>query len=121
MDHPLLTLELTLSFTNRLRTSRKIPLKIPKGARIPAADALSQTIDTALESNQPADWMRLQLFAVLGLGIPSTDSREHKSSLATIVKNNIGDFLENLPQILAATDNNKSNHRNHQIRRQGLT
>ena len=85
------TLQLSVVDLVKTRKSVSIPVRIPKGARIAAADALASTIDSALEIGDCNSWHRLLLFApqALGRGTP----RSVRSSLTRDMKENIQLFL----------------------------
>ncbi|CAE1314219.1 unnamed protein product [Acanthosepion pharaonis] len=79
-----------LRATLLLRQFRKVPLKIPKSVRIPAADALATAIDQALNLNSSLDRDHLFSFATIVLGIPY--NKDPTSSVSSILKNNISLF-----------------------------
>ncbi|CAE1240150.1 unnamed protein product [Acanthosepion pharaonis] len=79
-----------LRATSPLRQFRKVPLKIPKSVRIPAADAVATAIDQALNLNSSLDLYHLFSFATLVLGIPY--NKDPTSSVSSIMKNNISLF-----------------------------
>ena len=85
-----------LHYINDLRSTLKVPSKIPKAARLAAADALSRTINQALDSNTPEAWQRLFGFALLALGQMKTPkcNKQNSVSLSTSVKNSISLFLD---------------------------
>ena len=69
---------------------RRVPARIPKAARIAAADALASTIDAAIGNPDAKTWERFFLFAPLALGLHTTNQR---ASLAKAAKSNIDSFM----------------------------
>ena len=66
----------------RLRQTRRVIRRIPKGARIPAADAMTALIDKAVEQNTELSWARLLLFPFLALCVPVRETtKELKTPL----------------------------------------
>ena len=84
------------------RSFSRIPLKIPKAARTAAADALSRTIDRAVDCGDSTSWFHLFDFAVSALGLPT--SRNRQISLASATKANIEAFLNRAPALLPTAD-----------------
>jgi hypothetical protein len=76
-----------------MKKTRVIARKIPKGARICAADALSNTIGQVLIDNSAQSWRRLLSFSANCFHIPFSESAR-KCSLTTVIKRNIHEFLE---------------------------
>ncbi|CAE1327466.1 unnamed protein product [Acanthosepion pharaonis] len=94
-----------LRATSLLRKFRKVPLKIPKSVRIPAADALATAIDRALNLNSSLGRDYLFSFETLVLGI--SYNKDPKSPVSSIMKNNISLF--NSSKINATKFSNLSN------------
>ncbi|CAE1298725.1 unnamed protein product [Acanthosepion pharaonis] len=95
-----------LRATSLLRQFRKVPLKIHKSVRIPAADALATAIDQALNMNSSLEGDHLFFFATLMLGI--SYNKDPTSCVSPIMKNNISLF--NSSKINATEFSNLSNH-----------
>ena len=66
------------------RVNRRILLRIPKGARISAADSLSRAIDSALDGGSAESWTRVYTFALRVLGLPT--GCERSASLVSTIK-----------------------------------
>ena len=88
-------LRLTLNCLHSLkkRKTSKIPLKIPKGARITAAAALADIIERALVSYDHS-WERLTCFATAALSTYSSSNTQSRQSLTAAMKTNIGQFAD---------------------------
>ena len=68
--------------------------KIPKGARITAANALIDLINNAIEFNTPLGWSKLLCFTYHGLQTPPKEKPNSKGpSLVTKIKNQISVFV----------------------------
>ena len=75
------------------RSTRVIP-RIPKGARIQAAEALTTLIDSALASESIASWSRLLKFPLVALALPvSGSSASDGLSLPTKIKRRITEYI----------------------------
>ena len=72
---------------SRLKINRKTLKRIPKGAKISAAEALSTTITNCLNSENTDNWMNLFLFSFKSFPIP--DKTTNGPSLTSKVKSNI--------------------------------
>ena len=83
-----------LALSEKRKTS-KIPLKIPKGARITAATALADIIERALVVNDHS-WERLTCFATAALSTSSSSNTQSRQSLTAAMKTNIGQFAVRL-------------------------
>ena len=83
-----------LALSEKRKTS-KIPLKIPKGARITAAAALADTIERALVGYDHS-WERLTCFATAALSTSSSSNTQSRQSLTAAMKTNIGQFTDRL-------------------------
>lgn len=83
-------------FLIKARKTCRIPIKIPKPARITAADALSNTIDEALTSEDTLAWQRLHEFALRALGVNKFPQENTSPSLASAIKSSISDFLHRI-------------------------
>ena len=77
------------------RKTSKIPLKIPKGARITAAAALADIIERALVGYDQS-WERLTCFATAALSTSSSSNPQSRQSLTVAMKTNIGQFADRL-------------------------
>jgi hypothetical protein len=76
-----------------LKGTTVIARRIPKGARIVAADALAVTIDAVTKENSFSNWQRLLLFSANCFQMPLSEPAR-KGSLTSLIKNNIMAFLE---------------------------
>jgi RFX DNA-binding domain-containing protein len=65
--------------------------KVPKGARLNVASALTTLIMTAKESNKDEDWAKLFLFSYKSLPVPKKEDRVKK--LTKWVKDRVSDFV----------------------------
>ena len=81
-----------LALSEKMKTS-KIPLKIPKGARITAAAALADIIERALVGYDYS-WERLTCFATAALSTNSSSNTQSRQSLTAAMKTNIGQFAD---------------------------
>ena len=75
------------------RKTAKIPMKIPKGARIAAA--LADIIEPDLVGYDQS-WEWLTSFATAALSTSSSSSPESRQSLTAAMKTNIGQFADRL-------------------------
>ena len=78
-----------------LKRSSKVIPRIPKGARIQAAEALTQLIGSAVVTKTEASWLRLFQFPLIALSMPARDSRARDDvSLTTKIKRQIVRYME---------------------------
>ena len=83
-----------LALSEKRKTS-KIPLKIPKGARITVAAALANIIERALVGYDHS-WERLTCFATAAMSTSSSSNTQSRQSLTAAMKTNIGQFADRL-------------------------
>ena len=86
-----------LALSEKRKTS-KIPLKIPKGARITAAAALADIERALVGYNQ--SWERLACFATAPLSTSSSSNPQSRQSLTAAMKTNIGQFADRLTSFM---------------------
>lgn len=78
---------------SELKQSIPVLKRIPKGARLVAAQKLSSVINTCVNLNDLASWEKFLSFSYLALRIPErTKDKRKTKSLATEVKQNINHF-----------------------------
>ena len=80
----------------KFKKNQRVLLRIPKAARISAADALAVAINAALKNGTQSAWEKLFGFANFALALPyrsAHNSVNSRVSLATTIKNNIELFL----------------------------
>ena len=81
------------SYLSKCRVRFRVLNRIPRGAIIAVADALSRLIREALEFRTRSAWGRLLCFCYWGLRCPKNNGESHES-LATVVKRQVSQFLE---------------------------
>ena len=74
------------------RSCRVIP-RIPRGARIQVAEALTKLIETALDEKSAAAWSQLLSFPLLALSVPSRDKSSPDVSFTTKIKRQVSDYI----------------------------
>ena len=77
----------------KLKRHCKVIPRIPKGARIPAAEALTKLIETALTKKSAAAWSQLLRFPFSALSVPPRVSSISEVSFTTKVKRQISDYM----------------------------
>ena len=87
----------------------KVLKRVPKGARVAAAEALSTLLENVNEKNDVCAWVRLFGFSYSALRCPSKSSSNEarRPSLATRVRHQINDYLRTL-SLPSPDDNNNS-------------
>ena len=86
------TTEISENLAQLNRNRRVIP-RIPKGARIQAAEALTTLINTALDDKSVATWSQLLSFPALALSVPPRDISASDVSFTTKIKRQISDYI----------------------------
>ena len=78
----------------KLRKNRNVISRIPKGARIQTAEALTKMIETALDEKSNGAWFQLFRFPFLALSIPARDNTAASQvSLTTKIKRQVADYM----------------------------
>ena len=85
--------DLTMNLTN-LRKSKKVVSRIPKGARIQAADALTTLLETAMRETSQATWTKLLAFPLVALAVPPRSETCPSDSLTSMIKSQIRQYME---------------------------
>ena len=80
----------------KLKQSRPVVRRIPKGARIAAAEALTLLMERAVDSGTATSWERLLCFPYATLSVPRREtSSEYKDvSLTTKIKRSIAAYMD---------------------------
>ena len=83
----------------RLKQSRKVISRIPRAARILAADALATLLEKALLEKTAKAWARLFEFPLVALAVPSKRKRQLRDTptLTSILKRQICSYMECSP------------------------
>ena len=77
----------------QLKRNRRVIPRIPKGARIQAAEALATLINTALDDKSVSTWSQLLSFPALALSVPPRDISASDVSFTTKIKRQISDYI----------------------------
>ena len=87
----------------------KVLTKIPKGARVAAAEAYCALLDQITENNNVTSWARLFGFGYSALKCPpkAPPKDAHQPSLTTIVRNQVNSYMA--APILPSSDETKNN------------
>lgn len=97
-----------LKYISRYKAKIRLLKRIPKGARVLAANKLSTIVNECISKNFESSWENLMLFSFKSLYIPDKST---SSSLVASVKNNISKFtlppIKNLNQRKKKTLNNE--------------
>ena len=79
----------------KLKQSRRVVPRIPKGARIQAADALRTLLDAAVEEKTTEAWERLLKFPLAALAVPlKRRPRSDTPTLTSVIKRQISAYME---------------------------
>ena len=87
-------LDLALLLAN-LKQTRPVVRRIPRGARIAAAEALSLLIDSAVDSGTSTSWSRLLCFPYAAFSVPRHETHKtENASLTSKVKRSISAYMD---------------------------
>ena len=77
-----------------VKKSRRVVPRIPRGARIQAADALCELVEGVVKSGSALAWFRLLMFAVVALSRPvRAKIGQRDTSLTTKIKQQIAKYM----------------------------
>ena len=92
----------------------KVLQRVPKGARVAAAEAYCKLVDNVVDRNGIFTWAKLFGFAYVALRCPPKSPRTetNQKSLTSIVKNQINGYMATLSLPVTQTENNEDNYPN---------
>ena len=89
----------------KLKSTRRVIRRIPKGARILTADALTTLISTATRERSASAWCKLLKFPLLALSVPPrSDPASEELSLTTKIKRQVSLYMETGGAVPVPTD-----------------